>query len=120
MAERAESPASSGPQLYLGTSDGLHLLRGEMEHSHWRTVEHALAGHDISALGWDAAGRLLVGTADGQLFRRVSASAEWEPVGAGLPGRKIWSLVADPPAPAGSFYAGLGGGPLFHTPNAGR
>jgi hypothetical protein len=26
MAERVESHASSGPQLYLGTSDGLHLL----------------------------------------------------------------------------------------------
>src|SRR2546423_386313 len=115
MAELSESPASSDPHplLYLGTSDGLHTLHGDMARSHWHTIDHALAGHDISALGWDTAGALLVGTADGQLFRSVSVGAEWKPAGAGLPGRKIWSIVADPHAPAGWFYAGLGGGHLF-------
>ena len=121
MAELSESPARSGPQplLYLGTSDGLHILRGDTTPNQWSTVDHALAGHDISALGWDAAGGLLVGTADGKLFRRARARAEWEPVGAGLPGRKIWSIVADPHAPVGSLYAGLGGGHLFHSADAG-
>src|SRR4051812_32313478 len=117
MAELSESPAN--PLLYLGTSDGLHLLRGDMAHSHWHTVDRALVGHDISALGWDALGGLLVGTADGKLFRRARAGTEWEPAGMGLPGRKIWSIVADPHAPAGSFYAGLGGGHLFHSADAG-
>src|SRR5436190_8108987 len=118
MAELSESPASSSPQplLYLGTSDGIYMLRGNgilmngrVARSHWHTVDHALAGHDISALGWDAAGSLLVGTASGQLFRRAGVGLEWEPVGAGLPDRKIWSIAADPHVPAGSFYAGIGG-----------
>jgi len=34
---------------------------------------------------------------------------------AGLPGRKIWSIAPDPHAPDGPFYAGLGGGHLFHS-----
>jgi photosystem II stability/assembly factor-like uncharacterized protein len=121
MAELSESPAHSGPQplLYLGTSNGLHILRGDTTPNQWSTVDHALDGHDISALGWDESGGLLVGTADGRLFRRARARAEWEPVGAGLPGRKIWSISADPHAPAGSFYAGLGGGHLFHSADAG-
>jgi photosystem II stability/assembly factor-like uncharacterized protein len=117
MTELSESPTKS--LLYIGTSDGLHMLRGDMARSHWRTVDYALAGHDISALGWDGDDRLVVGTANGKLFCRAHAGAEWESVGAGLPGRKIWSIIADPHAPVGSFYAGLGGGYLFHSADAG-
>jgi photosystem II stability/assembly factor-like uncharacterized protein len=120
MAEPAESPAQL--VLYLGTSDGLHTLCGDRTSNvqgHWRAIEHTLAGHDISALSWDATGQMLVGTAAGQLFRRTRESTEWELVGTGLPGRKIWSLAANPHAPAGAFYAGLGGGHLFHSADAG-
>jgi hypothetical protein len=121
MTQLSESSVNSGLQrlLYLGTSDGLHILHGDTPPNQWRLVDHALAGHDISALGWDATSALLVGTADGKLFRRARVSAEWELVGAGLPDRKIWSIIADPHAPAGSFYAGLGGGHLFHSADGG-
>ena len=55
------------PMLYVGTADGLHILRGDSERRRWSPAHRALAGHDMSALGWDmrAPHRLLAGTAAG-------------------------------------------------------
>jgi photosystem II stability/assembly factor-like uncharacterized protein len=121
MDERSERNAASGsePTLYVGTARGLHMLRAGTAGGEWQAAEHALAGHDISALGWGSAGVLLAGTANGLLFRRAAGSVAWEAAGAGLPGRKIWSIVPDPSAPDRSFYAGLGEGHLFHSADAG-
>jgi photosystem II stability/assembly factor-like uncharacterized protein len=119
MAEPSESSARNGALLYLGAANGLYVLRGDETRTSWHTAEHTLGGHDISALGWGMDGEMLAGTADGKLFRRDSSNAAWVPVGAGLPGRKIWSITANLHAPAGSFYAGIGGGHLFHSADTG-
>src|SRR5262245_36042447 len=110
---------SRARMLYLGTADGLCILCSGKVGGEWLQVDRALAGHDISALGWSVAGSLLAGTADGLLFHRAAGGSSWEVAGAGLPGRKIWAIVHDPHAPDGSFYAGLGGGHLFHSADAG-
>lgn len=118
MDARPDTPAA-GPLLYAGTADGLHVLRGDASRLEWRPAGRALAGHDISALAWDTAGALLVGTAEGGLFRSGDGGATWETAGAGLPGRKVWSLVADPHAAPGALYAGLDGGHLFRSEDGG-
>jgi photosystem II stability/assembly factor-like uncharacterized protein len=107
------------PLLYLGAADGLHVLRGDAARQEWRPGGSALAGHDISALGWDAAGMLLAGTAEGALFRSTDGGVVWQSVGAGLPGEKVWAITPDPHAPVGAFYAGLSGGHLFHSADGG-
>src|SRR6266542_871826 len=116
---RSDEPGDGmGRLLYLGTADGLHVLRGDATRRVWRPAGRALDGHDISALAWDAAGALLAGTADGDLLRSADGGATWAPAGAGLPGRKVWALVPDPHTP-GALYAGLGGGHLFRSADGG-
>jgi photosystem II stability/assembly factor-like uncharacterized protein len=111
----------SHPLLYLGTADGLHILRGDAARQTWAPAHCALAGHDISALAWDARAPeiLFIGTAAGALLRSGDSGQSWEPAGNGLPERKIWSIAPDPHAPAGALYAGVDGGHLFQSTDGG-
>ena len=108
------------PLLYAGTADGLYILRGDSARRVWSPAGRVLAGHDISALSWDARApeRLFAGTASGALLRSDGGRA-WQDAGAGLPDAKIWSIAPDPHAPAGALYAGLDGGHLYRSENGG-
>ncbi len=111
----------NSPLLYVSTANGLHILRGDSARRSWSPAGRALAGHDISALSWDTRSSelLFVGTAAGALLRSADGGASWERVGAGLPERKVWSIVPDPHAPPGALYAGVDGGHLFRSDNCG-
>ncbi|HEY3232836.1 MAG TPA: hypothetical protein VGJ87_26630, partial [Roseiflexaceae bacterium] len=53
MNMHPHDPAGGWPLLYVGTADGLHILRGDQTRREWIPAMRALAGHDISALVWD-------------------------------------------------------------------
>ena len=97
------------------------VLRGDSARRSWSPAGRALAGHDISALSWDARApdTLLVGTAAGALLRSKDGGTSRERTGAGLPEAKIWSITPDPHAPPGALYAGMDGGHLFRSGDGG-
>jgi photosystem II stability/assembly factor-like uncharacterized protein len=109
------------PLLYIGTADGLHMLRGDAARGVWERAGHALAGHDISSLAWDARApeALFAGTAAGAFMRSGDGGATWEPGGAGLPASKIWAIAPDPHAPAGALFAGVDSGHMFRSGDGG-
>jgi photosystem II stability/assembly factor-like uncharacterized protein len=109
------------PLIYIGTADGLHILRGDEARHSWSPAGRALVGHDMSALTWDrrAPETLFAGTAAGALLRSDDGGASWESIGAGLPEAKIWSIAPDPHAPPGALYAGMDGGHLFRSDDGG-
>jgi photosystem II stability/assembly factor-like uncharacterized protein len=122
MNMHPHDPAGGGGSLlYLGTADGLHILRGDQTRREWIPAVRALSGHDISALAWDerAPEVVFAGTAAGVLLRSGDGGATWEPAGVGLSGGKVWSIVPDPHAPAGALYAGVDGGYLFRSDDGG-
>jgi photosystem II stability/assembly factor-like uncharacterized protein len=110
-----------GALLYIGTADGLDVLRGDPARREWALAGRALAGHDISALAWDERmpELLFAGTAAGALLRSGAGGASWEPAGAGLPERKVWAIAPDPHGDAGALYAGVDGGHLFRSDDRG-
>jgi len=110
-----------GSLLYVGTADGLHILRGDETRAAWERAGYTLAGHDISSLAFDAhtPGLIFAGTAAGALLRSDDGGATWEPVGAGLPASKIWAIVPDPHASAGALFAGVDGGYMFRSEDGG-
>src|SRR5258706_7337127 len=97
------------PLLYVGTADGLHILRGDAAWREWAPAHHALAGHDISALTWDARTPevVLAGTAAGALLRSGDGRASCEPAGDGLPARQVWANAADAHGAARALYGGV-------------
>src|SRR5262245_62506057 len=122
MSTRPQKPVGGGePLLYIGTADGLHILRGDAARSSWSPAGRALSGHDVSALARDACvpETFFVGTAAGALLRSDDGGASWEDAGTGLPGGKIWSIAPDPHIPAGALYAGVEGGHLFRSDDGG-
>src|SRR5262245_43842934 len=99
MSKRPQNHADDAePRLYIGTADGLHILRGDPARSSWSPAGRALSGHDISALARDVRvpETFFAGMAAGALLRSGDGGASWESAGAGLPGHKIWSIVPDP------------------------
>ncbi len=110
-----------GGLMYLGTARGIHVLQADERKTNWTPLTHALAGHDISALAWDARspGSLLAGTAAGELFTSGDYGLNWEPAALSFPGQKIWTITPDHHRAAGAFYLGLQAGHLFYTPDCG-
>jgi photosystem II stability/assembly factor-like uncharacterized protein len=108
------------PTLYAGTANGLHILQADPDFTNWRKTATRLTDCDLSAIGWDARNpaQLLVGTADGRLFRSTDSGASWQTLSE-FDGRKIWAIADDPNRPSGAFYIGLDGGYLHFTPDYG-
>src|SRR4051794_27907612 len=121
-AIRSSRPLTSGspaadamPDTYLGTSNGVHVLRdGGLD-------PLGAEGERISALhAWPAGGTtvVLAGSNGGGLHRSEDAGRTWSRVEAGLSAPVIRFLGPDP-AHAGGILAGTEPGGIFRSEDGG-